>query len=81
MFKNANKLLLVIALLMLIAIIVPIIVIPNSVVSFISGVYGFITTDLAWLSCRWRPRHREELKGDFGTSPKSLSTAKRRRIC
>ncbi len=49
MFQKANKLLLALALLMLLIIIIPIVLIPNTVVAFISTVYGFITTDLAWL--------------------------------
>lgn len=49
MFQKANKTLIIIALLVLTAIIIPIILIPESVVSVIGTLYNFITMDLAWL--------------------------------
>lgn len=48
MFEKANKPLIIITLILLMLVIVPIILIPNSVVSFLSLLYKFITTDLAW---------------------------------
>ena len=49
MFKNANKPLIIVTLLMLTSVVVPIIVVPEKVVSIISLLFKFITTDLAWL--------------------------------
>ena len=49
MFEKANKPLVVVTLLVLLAIIIPIVLIPNQVVDFISTLYSFITSDLAWL--------------------------------
>lgn len=49
MFRNANKPLIVVALVLLVAIIIPIILIPEAVVAAIGVAYDFITTDLAWL--------------------------------
>lgn len=49
MFQKANKVLITIALLVLTAIIIPIIFIPETVVGIIGSLYNFITLDLAWL--------------------------------
>ena len=48
MFKNANKTLILIAILTLMAVIVPIILVPDAVISFIGVIYNFITSDMAW---------------------------------
>ena len=48
MFKNANKPLIIITLILLFLIVIPIIMIPKQVIIFISIVYSFITKDLAW---------------------------------
>ncbi len=48
MFSNANKLLIGLALLMLVSVIVPILLIPDTVISTISLLYSFITNDMAW---------------------------------
>ncbi len=49
MFQNANKPLIVIAMVMLVCVIVPIILIPETVVHTIGVLFDFITSDLAWL--------------------------------
>lgn len=49
MFQKSNKTLIAIALIVLTAIIIPIIFIPETVVGIIGTLYNFITLDLAWL--------------------------------
>lgn len=48
MFKHANKPLIITTLLMLSAVVIPIILIPQEMVSLIGALFHFITTDLAW---------------------------------
>ena len=48
MFKNANKTLIAIAIIVLVAVIIPIILVPNTVITVINTIYYFITTDMAW---------------------------------
>ncbi len=48
MFKNANKTLIAIAIIVLVAVIIPIILIPNTVITVINTIYNFITSDMAW---------------------------------
>ena len=48
MFKNANKTLIAIAIIVLVAVIIPIILIPNTVITVINTLYNFITSDMAW---------------------------------
>ena len=47
-FKNANKTLIAIAIIVLVAVIIPIILIPNTVITVINTLYNFITSDMAW---------------------------------
>ena len=49
MFEKANKPLVAVTLVVLLAMIIPIIVMPNEVVEVIGNMYSFITSDLAWL--------------------------------
>lgn len=48
MFKNANKPLVIVTLAALACVIIPIILVPDIVVSSLNAMFDFITTDLAW---------------------------------
>ncbi len=48
MFQHANKALIISAFFILSAVILPIVLAPQAVINFISSIYQFITTDLAW---------------------------------
>ena len=49
MFQKADKKLVILSMIALAAIIIPIIVIPTSVVNGVGALYAFMTSDLAWL--------------------------------
>lgn len=49
MLKNANKPLILCTLILLAAVVLPIVTMPEKVVSVIGNLFNFITTDLAWL--------------------------------